>query len=116
MDSAQIGLIGILIIGGMSILGALVFSYHAMKASSKAYGVLVRQIVRGGLLLRLLTIFAIIFIAAVLELARELSDSTSTILSGIAGYVLGGASKRESGEGLDPAPIEVARDAGPRIP
>jgi hypothetical protein len=57
---------------------------------------LMRDALRGGIVLRMGAIFGLVMTAGVLALSGALTDGTMALLSGIAGYVLGSVRNQNS--------------------
>jgi hypothetical protein len=75
-----------------TLIGAVAF-WRTTKGAAKTFSLLIQR----GSIIRLAAIFAIIFSTFVLCLAGILKpDLAASIFSGIAGYVLGGASTTNS--------------------
>jgi len=80
---------------GIAALGILSFTVIAsiafnrtQKGAAKSFGLLFRR----GDFLRIITVLAIIYATLILALLGLFEQSVATILSGVAGYVLGGLS------------------------
>ncbi len=92
---AQVALYGticvVTIVSGLTIVGAIAF-YQAGAGQAKTFTLLIQ---RAGAL-QLITVLTIVIGACLLTVLGKInSEGIVSILSGIAGYVLGGLSKSE---------------------
>ena len=74
-----------------AIVGAVAFS-KVERGAGKSFGLLFSR----GNFLRISTVVFCVFAVVVLAVSGKLSEGAVAILSGIAGFVLGGASKDQS--------------------
>jgi len=89
---AKLLLIGVGIMGGFTIVGAIAF-WKTEKGGAKTFTMFFQR----GVALRMLTVGAIVVGAIFLALAGTIKESSVVaILSGIAGYVLGGYERTKS--------------------
>jgi len=105
---------GVVLVG--LLLPALYVIFCAHKAVSKGteHQEALGRLFERSNAVRLLTVGSIVLVAAVLALAKALDTSVLTLLSGIAGYVLGGASS--SGQPKTPPNGSEASSPKPRPP
>jgi hypothetical protein len=83
-------IIAISVVMSVTIIGLSVVSYISFSKDNKVASEYLTRIFEGGSALRLMTVLAVILSATVLSLAGQLKEGTIALLSGIAGYVLGG--------------------------
>lgn len=84
--------LAIVVIGG-TIIGAIAF-WRAGQGTAKTFSLLIQR----GNLLKLLTVLCIVVAATMLAVLGKIQpEGITAILSGIAGYVLGGVGKSLSG-------------------
>jgi hypothetical protein len=82
--------IAIAVVTTVTILGLTIVSYVSFNKYNRIASEYLTRVFVGGAALRLLTVLAVILSATVLSLAGQLKEGTIALLSGIAGYVLGG--------------------------
>lgn len=93
---------GIIMVGG-TIIGSVAF-WRAGSGTAKTFSLLIQR----GNLLKLLTVLCIVIAATMLAILGKIpSEGITAILSGIAGYVLGGIGKSSSGKATRPATPEI---------
>src|SRR6516225_3821649 len=80
------------VVVAIAIVGLTVVSSISFRQDNKVASEFLTRVFVGGAALRLLTVLAVILSATVLSLAGQLKEGTIALLSGIAGYVLGGIS------------------------
>ena len=73
---------------GFAVVGGIAFS-KVEKGAGKSFGLLFSR----GNFLRISTVAFCVFAVVVLAIAGKLSEGAVAVLSGIAGFVLGGVSK-----------------------
>jgi hypothetical protein len=72
-----------------TVIGTIAF-WRAQRGTAKTFSLLIQR----GSIVRLTAIFAIIFCTFILCIIDSLkSDAAASILAGVAGYVLGGATR-----------------------
>jgi hypothetical protein len=99
MNDLQTVVLGLVVLFGLAIIGFTVVGgiafYKAGQGQAKSFGLLFER----GNFLRLATAVLIILAAILLAAINKLNpEGVAAILSGVAGYVLGGMD-RKSGEG-----------------
>jgi len=83
-------IIAISVVLSVTIIGLSVVSYVSFHKDNKVASEYLTRVFEGGSALRLMTVLAVILSATVLSLAGQLKEGTIALLSGVAGYVLGG--------------------------
>lgn len=74
-----------------TVIAAIAFS-RVQKGAAKSFGLLFRR----SDFLRVVTVLAVIYATIILALVGLFEHSVATVLSGVAGYVLGGLSNGRS--------------------
>jgi len=98
------------VLAGIALVVSAVVTAVVYWGSAEAMRRTVPKLVQKEFALRLSTVVLIVFISAVLALVGALNSGAVAILSGIAGYVLGGVKRpRSSGEPEEDASSEEAR-------
>ena len=85
---ALVALIGVTVIG-FTVVGSIAF-YRAEKGQAVSFGLLFQR----GNFLRLGTVALIILAVVLLALVGKLTEGAAAVLSGLAGYVLGGLDRQ----------------------
>jgi hypothetical protein len=96
-------IVSIAIVVGLGLVGFFLVSYISFRKDNRIASEYLTRVFVGGSALHLLTVLAVILSATVLSLAGKLEQGIVALLSGIAGYVLGGL--RETSR---PAKTEVS--------
>jgi hypothetical protein len=94
----QWAIVAISIMITIALIGLTVVSYVSFNKDNKVASEYMTRVFVGGAALRLLTVLAVILSATILSLAGQLKEGTIALLSGIAGYVLGGISAEAQGD------------------
>ena len=79
--------------------GAILLAWLSFLLVLRGHPETLRAVLMGGFVLRLVTISFIVGSASVLAAVRLATPEVYTILSGIAGFVLGGMNRREDQTG-----------------
>ena len=84
------GFAGVIVaaLAAFAVVGAIAFS-KVERGAGKSFGLMFSR----GNFLRILTVVFCVFAVVVLAFAGKLSEGAVAVLSGIAGFVLGGVSK-----------------------
>lgn len=82
----------------IALIAAITIGWASIFFFLRKQDAVLKSLLTEGLILRLLTVVFIIAGAGMLALADKLTGEVATILSGVAGYVLGGTKKGKSGE------------------
>ena len=105
-ELAKLALIAFAIVSGLCVaLGGLVLAIAFHKDPKHAARAL-EIAIRDGTALRIVTVFAVLGTTTVLTFAGRLTEGTLALLSGVAGYVLGGLQangKRDKPDAADGA-------------
>jgi hypothetical protein len=95
-ELAKWGLVVLGIVAALTLLAAGGVGVAALRGKSAFSQRVVSDAIRGGIVLRMGTIFGMVMTAGVLSLTGALTEGMITFLSGISGYVLGSI-QRQSG-------------------
>jgi hypothetical protein len=93
-DAAKWGLIALGTVGSITLIVAAMVATKAIAKHSDASAKLLNNALQDGIVVRMGTIFGIVLTTGILALAGALTDGAVAVLSGIAGYVLGGISRK----------------------
>jgi hypothetical protein len=86
---ALVVLFGMAILG-FTIVGSIAF-YRSSAGQAKSFGLLFQR----GNFLRLGTVVLVVLAVILLALAGKLTEGAAAVLSGVAGYVLGGLERQQ---------------------
>ena len=92
-ELAKSGLWVLGVVAALTLIAAGSIGFTAVWKQSDQSKTIVSDAIRGGIVMRMGTIFGIVTAACVLALCGALSEGAIAFLSGIAGYVLGGIQK-----------------------
>ena len=92
-ELAKAGLWVLGIVAALTLIAAGSIGFTAVWKQSDQSKTIVSDAIRGGIVMRMGTIFGIVTAACVLALCGALNEGAIAFLSGIAGYVLGGIQK-----------------------
>jgi hypothetical protein len=100
-------ILGLTILYGLVIAGVVAVLCTALSRVPPQYGATLRNIFRQTRFLELTTVLVIIISGTYLAFSSKLSQGIVALLSGIAGYVLGGLANREEPTPPPPPPTEI---------
>jgi hypothetical protein len=78
------------------VVGSIAF-WRTQKGAAKSFGLLFQR----GNFLRIVTVIMVVVAIIFLTVSEKLSEGSVAVLSGVAGYVLGGLNKNNENETLD---------------
>ncbi len=94
-ELARLGLIILGITSSLTILAATTIGMSVIFKQSERDNEIVWEAMRSRTVIRMGTIFGLVTTAGILALSGTMTEGTMALLSGIAGYVLGGIPKPE---------------------
>ena len=109
-------LFGLWILYAVVVLGVALVVITALSRVKPEHGGTLREIFRQTRFLELTTVLVIIISGTTLAWVGKLSEGITALLSGIAGYVLGGVSAKSTTEFAKNETTQTTPGAGPEDP